>query len=136
MGVFSRTRIIHLGIFAVWTLSSDSFSLRMNTFTARDHLKPIRIGDKLVVNCNRPNDARVEFWMLQNTSDLTQPTVTHLNVRTSHNLLESNRDPEKSENHEYPGTGLQHQNMQCANHVTLSVPNVSTQFWSTHKSKE
>ena len=137
MGVFSRTRIIHLGIFAGWTLSPDScFSLRMNTITSCDHLKLIRIGDKFVVNSNRPNDARVEFWILQNTSDPTQPTVTHLKVRTSHNLLESNGEPEKCENYECPSTGLQHRNMRCVNHATVSVPNVSTQFSSAHKSEE
>ena len=42
--------IIHAGIFRGRALWADSVSPRMNTIASRHQLKPIRIGDNLVVN--------------------------------------------------------------------------------------
>ena len=48
--VFSRTSTIHPGIFRGRALSSDSVSPRTNTIASRDRIKPMRIGENLVVN--------------------------------------------------------------------------------------
>ena len=49
-GNFTRTTTIHPGISGGRTLWADSVSPRMNTIAPRDQLKPIRIGENLVVN--------------------------------------------------------------------------------------
>ena len=50
----SRTTTIHPGTFGgrVHVLWADSGPQRMNTIASRDQFKPIRIGEKLVVNYN------------------------------------------------------------------------------------
>ena len=47
---FSRTTTIHPGIFGGQALWADSGPPRMSTIAPRDQFKPIRIGEKLVVN--------------------------------------------------------------------------------------
>ena len=49
---FSRTTTIHPGIFGGRVLRADRVSRRMNTIASGDQLKPIRIGENLVVNYN------------------------------------------------------------------------------------
>ena len=49
---FSRTTTIHPGIFGGRVLWADRVSRRMNTIASGDQLKPIRIGENLVVNYN------------------------------------------------------------------------------------
>jgi len=49
---FSRTTTIHPGIFRGRALWDDSVSPRMNIIASRDQLKPIRIGENLVMNYN------------------------------------------------------------------------------------
>ena len=48
----SQTTIIHPGILRGRALWPDSASLQMNTIASRDHFKPIRIRENLVVNYN------------------------------------------------------------------------------------
>ena len=43
---------IHPGIFHGRALWADSVSPCMNTIASRDQLKPVRIGENAVVNCN------------------------------------------------------------------------------------
>ena len=43
--------IIHSGIFLGWD-SADTVSMQMNTIASLDQLKPIRIGENLMVNFN------------------------------------------------------------------------------------
>ena len=50
--VFSRTSTIHPGIFRRRALWTESVSPRTNTFLSRHRIKPIRIGENLVVNYN------------------------------------------------------------------------------------
>ena len=47
---FSRKSISHPDIFLGRALCADSVSPRMNTILSRDHFKPIRFGENLVVN--------------------------------------------------------------------------------------
>ena len=49
---FSRRTTIHPGIFRARALWADSVYPRMNTIASRDQVKPIRIGENLVVNYN------------------------------------------------------------------------------------
>ena len=51
---FSWTTTVHLGIFGGRALLVDSGPLRMNTIVSCDQLKPIRIGENVVVNYNSP----------------------------------------------------------------------------------
>ena len=49
---FSRTATIHPGIFDGRALWADSDPPRMNTIASREQVKPIRMGENLVVNYN------------------------------------------------------------------------------------
>ena len=60
-GKLSRTTTIHPGIFLGRELWADGVSPRMNTVDSRNHFKPIRMGDNLVVNSMSTYNHRLYF---------------------------------------------------------------------------